>query len=69
MRNELGNTEFDGTTDAQGHGEDPLGEAPAAPRRTGARATILAGLTLGTLGAAIVTANISTVVSNHGTIA
>lgn len=69
MRNEAGNSEFDGT-DAHIVGEDPLGEAAGDQgRRVGARASILAGLTLGVLSATVMTANLSTVVSINGTVA
>jgi hypothetical protein len=69
MRNDSGNTEFDGT-DAHFLTEDPLGEtAGDQGRRVGARASILAGLTLGVLSATALTANLSTVVSINGTVA
>jgi hypothetical protein len=68
MRNEMNTGEFD-TTPAGDEPNHPLGEAtPAAGAGSGAkigvRAGILAGLTLGAAGVAVVTMDISTVVSN-----
>ncbi len=70
MRNEAGSTEFDGFTGDHGLGEDPLGEATGEGKgRVGARASILAGLTLGVLSATALTADLSTVVSINATVA
>jgi hypothetical protein len=69
MRNEAGSTEFEGA-DAHILTEDPLaGATGEAKGRVGVKATILAGLTLGTMSAVAVTANLSTVVSVNGTVA
>jgi len=63
MRNEAGSTEFEGT-DAHILAEDPLaGATDQGKSRVGVKASILAGLTLGTMSAVAVTANVSTVVS------
>lgn len=69
MRNDTNAGEFDATP-AGAEVDHPLGEATpgaeAAPRtKIGVRAGILAGLTLGVASAAVVTMDISTVVSNH----
>ncbi|MEV6823942.1 hypothetical protein [Amycolatopsis sp. NPDC051102] len=69
MRNDTNAGEFDPTT-AGSEVDSPLGDttpgAESAPRtKVGVRAGILAGLTLGVASAAVVTMDISTVVSNH----
>ncbi|MET8995641.1 hypothetical protein [Amycolatopsis sp. Hca4] len=65
MRNDTNAAEFDPTT-AGAETDSPLGEAtPAARTKIGVRAGILAGLTLGVASVAVVTMDISTVVSNH----
>ncbi|WP_329048666.1 hypothetical protein OG738_39270 [Amycolatopsis sp. NBC_01488] len=64
MRNDTNSGEFDATP-ADAEADSPLGaETPAQPK-IGVRAGILAGLTLGVASAAVVTMDISTVVSNH----
>ncbi|GHF42205.1 hypothetical protein FHX82_005073 [Amycolatopsis bartoniae] len=45
--------------------DDPLGEPEAPRRQVGARAGILAGLTLGVAAVGVATLDISTVVSFH----
>ncbi|MDQ7808694.1 hypothetical protein Q5425_33590 [Amycolatopsis sp. A133] len=68
MRKDTTAGEFDATP-AGSAVDSPLGdatpEAGAARPKIGVRAGILAGLTLGVAGAAVVTMDISTVVSNH----
>ncbi|WP_206794111.1 hypothetical protein [Amycolatopsis sp. MtRt-6] len=65
MRNDTTAAEFD-TTPAAAEAGSPLGAAaPAVRTKIGVRAGILAGLTLGVASAAMVTMDISTVVSNH----
>jgi hypothetical protein len=69
MRNDNNAGEFDATSAGSGV-DNPLGAAtpgagPAARPKIGVRAGILAGLTLGVASVAVVTMDISTVVSNH----
>ncbi|WP_410643423.1 hypothetical protein [Amycolatopsis sp. lyj-346] len=65
MRNDTNTGEFDATP-AGSEPDSPLGDAtPGAGKKIGVRAGILAGLTLGVASAAVVTMDISTVVSNH----
>jgi len=65
MRNDTNAGEFDATP-AASEADSPLGTAtPGARTKIGVRAGILAGLTLGVASAAVVTMDISTVVSNH----
>ncbi|HET6711989.1 hypothetical protein [Amycolatopsis sp.] len=65
MRNDTNAGEFD-VTPAAAAADSPLGAAaPAVRTKIGVRAGILAGLTLGMASAAVVTMDISTVVSNH----
>lgn len=69
MRNEPGTPEFDDSAAVDGTVDNPLGDATPAKTRVGARATILAGLTLATLGVAALTPQLSTVVSINNTVA
>ncbi len=64
MRNDKNADEFD-VTPAGAEVDSPLGAEPDAKPKIGVRAGILAGLTLSVASAAVVTMNISTVVSNH----
>ncbi|WP_410606688.1 hypothetical protein [Amycolatopsis sp. lyj-109] len=65
MRNDTNAAEFD-TTPAGSEADSPLGDAtPGTRTKIGVRAGILAGLTLGVASVAVVTMDISTVVSNH----
>ncbi len=65
MRNDTTAGEFDSTSTGSA-ADSPLGEAtPGSRTKIGVRAGILAGLTLGVASAAVVTMDISTVVSNH----
>jgi hypothetical protein len=64
MRNDKNADEFD-VTPAGSEVDGPLGAERAAKPKIGVRAGILAGLTLSVASVAVVTMDISTVVSNH----